>query len=134
MEILGSLSSVSLLDVFASAQASLAVGVTVTILLIRKGYHRGLQGDILKARLSKVFLGSIVVYIFGVCALGQLVLEGPSVSDLIHKFGEERIAWVMVGLVFDYTLTVWDHFRPYDEPAKNIGIIDINSLNQVSKI
>lgn len=99
--------------IVASPEASVFVGVIVLVVLVRLGYHRTIEGIITRRRLASVFGLTASTYTFGVCAIAQLLVHGPTVAQLVeHGFGNERVAWLLSILILDQGFRIWDEFRP----------------------
>jgi hypothetical protein len=100
----------------ASPFSAVVVGIAVILIFHRNGFHRGAKGDLARRKLGTVFILSGTVYTFGLCALSQLALHGPTVSVLIeHGFGNQRVAWLFSGLVIDAFFRLWSEFGPPKE-------------------
>lgn len=96
----------------ASPAASLLAGVVALVFLVRCGFHRDVNGDLIRRRLATVLLLSAAMYTFCVLTISELMLGGPELSVLIRDgFGNERVGWLMVGASLDYFSRVWDEFR-----------------------
>lgn len=96
----------------ASTPAQIVVGMALVIYLCRRGYHRDGGGNIRRQRVASVFALSALSYSFIVLVTSQLIFHGPTIATLIQDgFGNDRIAWLMVGVIFDGALKIWDEFR-----------------------
>lgn len=96
----------------ATPATSLLVGVVLLAFLIKRGFHRDLAGSLSRRKMASVFLLSASTYTFVVLVLSQLVFRGPAISILVDKgFGNERVAWLMVGVSLDGAFRIWEEFR-----------------------
>ena len=66
----------------------------------------------MRRRLASIVILSASTYTFVVLVLSQLVVKGPQVSVLVHNgFGDQRVAWLLLGVALDGIFRVWDEFR-----------------------
>lgn len=85
----------------------------MVIWLMALGFHRNRDGSLSRRRLASVFLLSASAYTFTVAACSDLFFQGPSLSLIVSDgFGNQRVAWLLVGVVLDSAFRIWDEFRP----------------------
>ena len=95
----------------ASSATAIFVALVVLVILIRGGFHRGPNGKLSRQRCASVFILSASAYTFGVLSVSELLIHGPKLSYLIHYgFGDQRIAWLLSGIVLDTVFRIWDEF------------------------
>lgn len=64
-----------------------------------------------RQRCASVFILSASAYTFGVLSASELVIHGPKLSDLVrYGFGDQRIAWLLSGIVLDTVFRIWNEF------------------------
>lgn len=96
----------------ATPATSLFVGIVVVAFLIVCGYHRHVDGRLLRRRVAAVFVFAAATYTFVVCASAELIWHTPHLTEVIRDgFGEQRVALLLVGIAFDGVLRMWDEFR-----------------------
>jgi hypothetical protein len=99
----------------ASSATSMIFAVLALSILIRLGYHREPNGRLGRRRMGSVLGLAASSYTFVVCVVSQLLVKGPSISELIvNGFGNDRVAWLLLILTFDQCFRLWDEYRPHD--------------------
>ncbi|HEV7599062.1 MAG TPA: hypothetical protein VGO49_02240 [Bradyrhizobium sp.] len=84
----------------ATPLASLLAGIIGLALLLFIGAHRDTSGEVSPAKIVACVLLCIVSYTFLVLIVGNFAFHIP-VSVAVANFGEDRIAWLMLGLLAD---------------------------------
>ena len=96
----------------ATPAASLIMAIFIVSLLVRAGYHRDSDGVLSRQRLASVFILSASAYTFCILATAQIFFDHPSYAVLVDKgFGNDRLAWISVGVITDSIWRIWDEFR-----------------------
>lgn len=99
--------------VVASPGLSFISGLGLVLLLIRLKFHRQNDGSLARRRLASVFILGATTYTFGIMVLSQLFLNGPHLSDISrYGFGDSRVSYLLVAVVFDGIFRIWDEYRP----------------------
>lgn len=96
----------------ASSNAALIVAIIVVALSIWGQLHTKPDGSLSKERIATILALAASLYTFGVLVCAELMLEGPPVSVLIREgFRDERIAWLLLAVLVDQGLRLWDILR-----------------------
>jgi hypothetical protein len=96
----------------ASSAASVIFGVLAFFVLQGTGYHRDINDKVAGSKIALCILQSIAFYTVAVCILGQWLVHIP-VSETIHKgFGDERAAWLLLGVAIDVGVRLYSLFDP----------------------
>jgi len=93
----------------ANAAASLVAGVLLVVLLVYFDRHRDHQGPSAQ-KLVACFLGGLSAYTLLVLVVGHFFLNYPISEDITASFGDNRIAWLFVGITADVLARVYCMF------------------------
>lgn len=100
-------------QVFASAQASILAGLLLLLLLFmmhRWRKDRALDGAGVGPRITACILLGITLYSLIICVFFHFFL-GIEISDSVELgFGDDRVAWLMLGLTIDVGVRVYKLF------------------------
>lgn len=96
----------------ASTPAAVLVGFLALTLIVKAALRDPKSSSTRLQRAAAAFALCASVYTFGVLTISQLVISGPSVSDLIeHGFGNERVAWLMLVIICEQGIRIIDLMR-----------------------
>jgi hypothetical protein len=96
----------------ANPLASMVSAVAMLSILVWLGYHRDPTGKLARRRMAAVVILSASAYTFALCAFCELFMHSPHLSVLIkYGFGEQRVAWLLLGVIIDICFSIWDEFR-----------------------
>jgi hypothetical protein len=102
----------------ANPAASLSMGILVFIVALFQGRHRGDDGKIEPTRVISAALQPPVLYTLLISVLGHFYLKIPISTTFSQGFGDERIAWLVLGLSLDIAIRLLSLFdmRPVKTP------------------
>jgi hypothetical protein len=96
----------------ASSLASIIFGIVSFLVLRSSGHHRDGDNKIASGKITVCILQSISLYTLLVCLAGQWVFKIP-VSQTIHDgFGDERAAWLLLGVSVDVAMRLYGLVDP----------------------
>jgi hypothetical protein len=85
----------------ASPAACLVAGITSLAILFCMGTHRTLDGKTsIPSIVASILLG-ITLYTLAVIVFGQFIMHIPVSTTILERFGNDRTAWLLVGLTAD---------------------------------
>lgn len=102
---------------FANAPASLIAGVVLVVLLIALKRHRDHTGPS-PQKLVGCFLGGLSAYTLLVLVIGHFFFNYPISTDITSSFGDNRVAWLFVGITADVSARL---FCLFDTPTAPIA-------------
>jgi hypothetical protein len=97
---------------FASSLAAITFGLLCAFALIISRRHRDNQGNIVSQRITAVTLLSISTYVLFVLLIGFWVFGVPISVIVARGFGDERIAWLLLGTLVDTAIRLYAFFEP----------------------
>jgi hypothetical protein len=98
--------------IFANSAASVAFGVLGFILLKYSGSHRDNQNRLASIKISACVLQSIAAYTLAICIFGHWFLKIPISMTIREGFGDERAAWLLLGVLIDVLVRLYGLFDP----------------------
>ena len=101
-----------MLSIFACAEASIVAAVLAVVTLTALGYHKLPSGALNVQRIGIVIATSLAAYTLGVIVVCQFFAHIPSSYIISSHFKDERIAWLMITLLADLIVRLWNEFRP----------------------
>jgi hypothetical protein len=88
-------------NLLASPAAALAVGAVALIFLVVLKRHRELTGKISAPKIVACVLLGAAGYVFFILAFGHFVLNVPASSIIRERIGDDRFAWLLIGVAAD---------------------------------
>ena len=95
----------------ANPGASIVAGCLALAVLLVARRHRNAEGKTLVPRMVSVFLFGLAGYTMLIIIVGHFFGRTP-VSATVKLFGDDRIAWIFVGLVMDQFARIYRAFDP----------------------
>jgi hypothetical protein len=99
-------------QLLATPAASLVAGVVAVILLIALQRHRDRDGHTVTGYIVASFLLGISVYTLTVTVFGHFFLHSSLATTITTCFGENRVAWLFVGLMADTFARLYRYYDP----------------------
>ena len=96
----------------ASPAASVTAGLVSLAILIRRGRHRDTRGRAAHGSIAMAILQGAALYTFIVTVLGHWFLHIPVAASVQAGFGNERFAWLLLGISIDLLYRLYSLYDP----------------------
>ncbi len=101
----------------ANPLASIAAGILVLAILLTTRRHRARDGSTVTSRIVGAFLFGLATYTFLILIIGHFS-HFRTLSAAIHtSFGDDRVAWLIVGITIDQFARLYRIFDPPPQTA-----------------
>ena len=88
------------------------VGFACVGALVVSGNHLDESKKLRRRNIGAVFIVAAMTYTFSVLVSSNIVFNGPPISLLVNEgFGEQRIGWLLAGVIVDGTMRIWEEFH-----------------------
>jgi hypothetical protein len=93
----------------ARSEWAIASGIILACLLVFVGRHKDYDGSVASSKIvAAVSLGASS-YTFFLVFLSEMIFHGPTTSTIIGQgFGDQRIGWLLVNIVFDSGIRIYN--------------------------